>query len=176
MFGEDRKTPSALPRTRLILIGLTTTALLLLCLWGYSSLSSVESEIYLIPDGYEGPVLVVYDQPNGQPPEYEGSARLYEVPDTGLLLTRFPPNQSRYRPEFWYVDEDGKRTPIVWGVQCQDALPDDPVVACIMSELAANDESVPVHKGFIITRLSNRKAAAAAFRKLRDAAIVSIQP
>ncbi|QMU65411.1 MAG: hypothetical protein GKR88_14710 [Flavobacteriaceae bacterium] len=51
-----------------------------------------EDIIRLIPEGYIGPVLVVFDQKNGEPKEYEDGKRVYRIPKSGVLKTQFGSN------------------------------------------------------------------------------------
>ena len=43
---------------------------------------------FLIPEGFEGTIMLVKNEPCGPPPEYENGHRLYRVPANGLLITR----------------------------------------------------------------------------------------
>jgi len=53
-----------------------------------SYLTRPERETYLIPEGYKGTVLVIFNQPDGEKPEYENSRRIYRIPATGVLFTQ----------------------------------------------------------------------------------------
>ena len=49
-----------------------------------------ENELYLIPDGFEGAVIILMDEPDGQPKEYnERGYRIYNIPTEGVLKTQF---------------------------------------------------------------------------------------
>jgi len=43
---------------------------------------------FLIPEGFEGTIMLVKNEQCGLPPEYENGRRLYRVPASGLLITR----------------------------------------------------------------------------------------
>ena len=73
-----------------------------------------EDSIYLIPDGYEGPVFVIFDQPAGNPEKYENGDRVYEIPSNGILRTQFPPNRGRQKIQFFYSGRDGIRKPLLY--------------------------------------------------------------
>jgi hypothetical protein len=119
-----------------------------------------EPELHLIPDGFEGPVLIVFNDPNGTQPEYEGKSRLYEIPPSGVLRTQFPPNDGWGRPIYAYVDDQGKHTQIVTGAPCED-LPDDPVQACSMGRRAYGDATGlrirPEYSAYVVGRKGNRR-------------------
>lgn len=70
------------------------------------------SEIFLIPKGYNGKVMVVLENKNGSEPKYEHNKRVYDVPITGILVTQFSINEGFMNREFYYVDSIGQRTPI----------------------------------------------------------------
>lgn len=69
------------------------------------------SVTHLIPDGYVGPVVVVYDDPNGVTPKYndEGGV-VYEIPSDGVLRLNTPtPEAALYDVKYFYVRADGTR-------------------------------------------------------------------
>jgi hypothetical protein len=51
-----------------------------------------EPVLFLLPPGFVGNVVVVYDQPHGQSPEYRAGTRVYRIPAGGVLYSRFGPN------------------------------------------------------------------------------------
>lgn len=46
-------------------------------------------EIYLIPLNYKGHVIVVFNQKDGEEERFEGKKRIYNIPFTGVLFTKF---------------------------------------------------------------------------------------
>jgi hypothetical protein len=75
--------------------------------------AQAEPEIHLIPQGYVGHVFVVFRAANGAPSAFEDTARLYRIPQNGILLTQHPPNTgSGPAWKFFYVSADGQRMPI----------------------------------------------------------------
>ncbi|MCX2679362.1 hypothetical protein OOZ15_05350 [Galbibacter sp. EGI 63066] len=82
-----------------------------------------EDSIRLIPKGYEGPVLIVFNQSKGEPKEYEDGKRVYRIPENGILETQFEPNYGIQKHQFFYVDSLGNREEIPFViVQEQDSL------------------------------------------------------
>ncbi|MCX6225205.1 MAG: hypothetical protein NTV01_10750 [Bacteroidia bacterium] len=74
-----------------------------------------EKEIYLIPQGFRGKLIVFFDQPDGQPIQYEDDSRVYRIASDGFIKTRFKKNggcMSDKRITFYHVDSVGKRIPI----------------------------------------------------------------
>lgn len=71
-----------------------------------------EDTIRLIPDGYKGTVLIIFNQEDGEPKEYEDGKRLYRIPENGVLKTQFKPNYGTQKHQFFYVDNNNNRTEI----------------------------------------------------------------
>ncbi len=123
-----------------------------------------QPEVYLIPEGYVGRVLIVYGQPNGRPFEYDGEARLFRIPENGVLLVQ-PARMDGSATEFWYVDQQLRRTlPIVWNQGCTKDLPGDPVVACLRGLVMFwGGKQLPEHQIFTIGRESQQSEIASAY-------------
>ncbi len=58
-----------------------------------------EGELYNLPEGFRGVVVVIYDQEDGEEKEYfdpktkDGvKLRVYNIPENGVLKTKFSPN------------------------------------------------------------------------------------
>jgi hypothetical protein len=78
---------------------------------------------FLIPNGFEGPVLLVLGEPCGLPPEKVDGRLIYHVPASGVVITQNPawdsnapenqyPNEGYYSTadnEYYLVDRTGKR-------------------------------------------------------------------
>ena len=77
-----------------------------------SCTNDVEGEIHLIPKGYEGPVIIAFDEQNGMPEKYENGSRVYEIPNDGVLRTQFKPQKEGYIPmenlKYYYYDSNGR--------------------------------------------------------------------
>jgi len=62
-----------------------------------------EGEIVIVPQHYTGYIVIVYDQAEGQNPDYKDGKRIYRVPENGILKTRFSANPGWIGiPEFYY--------------------------------------------------------------------------
>ena len=92
-----------------------------------------EPALFLLPPGFVGNVVVVYDQPRGQPPEYRAARRVYRIPPGGVLFTQFGPNNGLGPPdEYWYTDAQGYPRQALryrWQALATD-LPSDTVGCC----------------------------------------------
>ena len=81
---------------------------------GCVRLPRAEPEIHLIPQGYAGWVRIAFRAANGEVPVYEGDARVYRIPLSGILITQSKPNVGSSPPwRFFFEDPEGRRTPIV---------------------------------------------------------------
>lgn len=71
--------------------------------------NKADDTIILIPEGYVGPVLVIYNQDNGAEKEYEDGKRVYRIPENGVLETQFSPNYGVQNNEYYYVSSNGNK-------------------------------------------------------------------
>ena len=63
--------------------------LLALCVISFAGLQGrADPEIHVIPSGYVGEVTIVFRAAKGEPAAREGDARLYRIPENGILLTQ----------------------------------------------------------------------------------------
>ena len=71
-----------------------------------------EKEVYLLPKDFHGRFVVFFNQADGAEKCYEGDARLYTIPSSGILKSQFQKNggcMNNQRLAFFYVDSLGKR-------------------------------------------------------------------
>jgi hypothetical protein len=72
-------------------------------------------DIFLIPEGFRGQVVVFYGEPDGQPKEFDGKWRIYRVPQNGILKTQFQLKGDVInlgRAKYFFVDKNGSKTAI----------------------------------------------------------------
>ena len=69
---------------------------------------------YIIPKGYVGPVVIMFDDKNGEAEKYDNGMRVYQIPLNGVLKTKFTENRKPHKVLFYY-NEDGilKQIPVV---------------------------------------------------------------
>jgi hypothetical protein len=65
--------------------------------------------IYLIPSGFVGAAIIVYDQPNGVVPDVEEGDFVYKLPVTGVLKVRTTAYVGIINLKYFYVDQAGER-------------------------------------------------------------------
>ena len=96
-------------------------ATLLFCTALCSCGPTADGEVHLFPSDYAGPVVIVYDQPDGAPPERDADGwRVYRIPPSGILYTQFGTNFGMYPgPPKYFRDQKGGEVEIE-GVPRQD--------------------------------------------------------
>ncbi len=119
--------------------------LFLFVISGCKKSNKCEKEIYLLPDGFRGKLIVFFNQPDGQDIQYEDSARVYYIPQSGFLKSQFPKNggcMNDGRINFFYLDSLGNRKPMDYFLNLpKDSLPRDRDY--ILFTLLSNKESKP---------------------------------
>ena len=65
--------------------------------------------IYLMPSGYVGTVIIVYNQPDGVVLDVEGGYYVYKIPPSGVLKVTTPPYEGIVNLKYFYVDQTGER-------------------------------------------------------------------
>lgn len=107
-----------------------------------------EKEIYVLPDGFKGQMIVFFDQSDGQDIEYKNETRVYRLPASGLLKTQFPRNggcMGDNRIQFFYEDNAGDRGKLdFWMDVPRDSIPDnkDYVLMTFLSEKGTKPDFV----------------------------------
>lgn len=94
---------------------------------GCNKKTPCEKEIYILPEGFWGTMIVYFDQPDGQEIQYENDARVYRIPPLGYLKTQFPKNggcMNNHRIHFFFEDSLGVRTPVDYFLDIpKDSIP-----------------------------------------------------
>jgi hypothetical protein len=102
-------------------------------------------ETFLIDKDFVGHFYIIYNQKGGQKEKFEGEARLYEIPKTGVLFTEFEPDwrgqtyhNGRTRQRFYFVDEKGIRKEILAGeiFDFEHRAPEDSIMVTYASDSA----------------------------------------
>ncbi|RAV29703.1 DUF6843 domain-containing protein [Sinomicrobium soli] len=66
--------------------------LLLVLISVLTSCQRGEPSIFVVPEDYKGYILVIYNQENGADKEYQDKSRVYRIPSSGVLLSKFTSN------------------------------------------------------------------------------------
>jgi hypothetical protein len=67
-----------------------------------------EKETFYIREGYTGPVAIVFDQKNGLAKEYKEDTRIYRIPESGVLYSKFSGVDGLLNQKFYYVNSSGE--------------------------------------------------------------------
>lgn len=78
-----------------------------------ASLAGCRREVYLVPHGYTGPVVVIYECPAGEPIDTDSRVIIFPIETNGTLLVdgERPPSGWVDMNVHW-VDHGGHRTPL----------------------------------------------------------------
>lgn len=102
--------------------------LLILLISGCHKSTPCEKEVYLLPEGFWGTMIIYFDQADGQKIQYEDDARVYRIPESGYLKTQFPKNggcKNNDRIHFYFVDSLGSREPVDYFLNLdKDSIPE----------------------------------------------------
>jgi len=77
---------------------------------GFSILNAfARSETFLIPEDFKGVVYIIYDGRIGEAEEFEGLRRVYKIPETGVLFTKFRQTEGIHNRKFYFLTNNGER-------------------------------------------------------------------
>ena len=68
---------------------------------------------HLLPDNFIGNVVIIYDVSDGVAKKYDHGRRIYEIPSSGVLLTKFSPYTGWHAFDEYYYDNH-ERTPLTY--------------------------------------------------------------
>ena len=91
---------------------LATVLILLLC--GSCCVFAKATEVdYLIPDGFRGGVIVLYNQADGvKPQKTQDGTLVYKIPKDGFLKIKPKFERKNYKFKYYFFDAQDKRTEI----------------------------------------------------------------
>jgi len=108
------------------LMRLLTTIIFLTCF--LSSCGKKVKETFLVPDGFQGRINVIFNQPKAAAAPIEDGRRIYYIPADGILITSSKLETGFIDQEYFYIDKEGKRTKIaVQDLNTKD-VPEKPAV------------------------------------------------
>jgi hypothetical protein len=76
------------------------------------SIFSSRDGIYLIPKGYTGDVIIIFNQPDGAELEIESGLYVYKIPKDGILKVRSAGKTGIVNKSYFYVGENNQRQEI----------------------------------------------------------------
>ena len=121
------------------------------------SYAAVQSEaahkrqVFVLPAGFRGPVMVIYDQPNGARPKNVDGEVVYAVPADGVVRTTLPEEVlAGARVDF----VDGQRATLPQYHNCTQmrlrGLATDPAAVCWLA-IQVGETGTPDHAVYIVT-------------------------
>ncbi len=78
----------------------------------FASCQRTEPEVFIIPKGFKGKVMVVFEKKNGVLPKLEKNRRVYEIPNNGILVTQSMITEGFMSRQFYYIDSLNQRIPL----------------------------------------------------------------
>jgi len=87
-----------------------------------------EDEIVILPEGFTGLAVVIYDQNGGVPVKYHEKKRVYEIPSNGILKTQFTIDDGWGNLTQYYYKEIAEENRIE-NIIIYNDIPNDRVVA-----------------------------------------------
>jgi hypothetical protein len=69
-------------------------------------------EKYIIPASFRGVVYVITDKENGEDRTYDLFTRIYKIPNSGVLFTKFKQRSGFNKRSFYQVDKNGFLQPL----------------------------------------------------------------
>lgn len=93
-------------------VSATISACTAVVVGGWFAIGARPSPIHLLSAGYRGPVTVVFRCPFGRPPAREGLARVYKIPESGVLLV--PSDFEGRQPRIRLVSPGGATGELPW--------------------------------------------------------------
>jgi hypothetical protein len=107
---KDLKIQMQTPKTNMKTIKKIAIAMVLFCV--ASCINRAEPEMHLLPKGFQGYVIIVFNDPNGQDEKYEDDFRVYEIPSNGVLRTKFSRQDgwiANGKLKFYYSDSNSRQ-------------------------------------------------------------------
>jgi len=93
-----------------------------------SSCQQPVQQMFVLPLGYVGPVVIVFDDHMGTATEFRGTKRVYRIPDTGVLITQFSTVRGVVDNEYVYEVADSPVKHLEYAEDLRTAVPQDTMV------------------------------------------------
>lgn len=80
----------------------------------FTSCNVKEESLVILPKGFTGYVLLIYDQIDGEDKEYIDKKRVYRIPEKGILKTKFQAEYGvSFYPEIYFEGNNNDRIKII---------------------------------------------------------------
>jgi hypothetical protein len=118
---------------------------------GLMACSKGEDSFRIVPKGYEGLVIIIFDSNKSDTQDYEDGKRLYKIPDSGILITGFSENYGSQSPFYFEEDSNGKRQGIPFFSNFNYDKVNQTNIRCAFNEkIVGASKSRPAYKSFLV--------------------------
>lgn len=108
-------------------------------------------QVFVLPDGYRGPVTVIYDQPDGARPKAVNGEIVYNVPTDGIVRTALPEEVlAGARLKFVYASSSALPQFHTCTQMRLQGLAGDPTGVCWLA-IQVGGTGMPDHAVYIVT-------------------------
>jgi len=115
------------------------------------SCSKGEDSMRIVPKGYEGLVLIIFDAEKSDIQDYEDGKRVYKIPPSGTLISGFSENYGSQTPYYFEEDSNGKRNGIPFFSNFNYDKVNQTNVRCAFNEqIVGATKSQPAYKSFLV--------------------------
>lgn len=116
-FIQNEPTKTTISSILKVVLGFPTILILsAISIYGLSFLGSYlsrpEPETFLIPTNFQGTFKVIYGEECGMNPTIENGRRILQIPANGILIVQPEFEGGIIDHEYYFIDDDGKRTKI----------------------------------------------------------------
>jgi hypothetical protein len=113
--------------------------------------SKGEDSFRIVPKGYEGLVIIIFDADKSDVQNYEDGKRVYKIPDSGILISGFSENYGAQSPFYFEEDDNGKRKGIPFFSNFNYDKVNQTNIRCAFNEqIVGATKSRPAYKSFLV--------------------------
>jgi hypothetical protein len=95
----------------IIIVGALIFIVLVLVVWQVTYFkTTVKEQVYIVPQGFKGIVLIAYDQKDGLDDVIEDGKLIYRIPKSGVLKVKRKEAATLSLTWHYFEDEQGERT------------------------------------------------------------------
>lgn len=95
----------------MIIVGTLLLIVLIVVIWEKAYLkTTTKQEVYILPQGFKGIVLIAYDQKDGLEDVKEDGKIIYKIPQNGVLKLKRKSATTLSQSWYYFEDAQGKRT------------------------------------------------------------------
>ena len=111
----------------MIIFGVLIFLVLVLVVWEFIHLkTNFKQQVYILPKGFKGVVLVAYEQEDGIDDEIVDGKLMYKIPQSGVLKVKRKEAISISQTWYYFEDGEGKRTELPYCFAPCDEMKNNP--------------------------------------------------